>query len=304
MTDFDVNHQNAGATRRFPLPPLAEGGGLYRGRFAPTPSGPLHFGSLVMAVASWLDARRHDGIWQLRIDDIDPPREVAGAADIIQRQLAAFALHWDGPVHYQSQRHAAYEDAVQQLLRGGLAFYCRLSRRELEALGQRHPGPSIACQSPEDAAVRLAVPSEPLCFDDRALGRQCFRLDQQEGAFVVRRRDSLFAYQLACALDDADFGITDIIRGVDLLDSTPKQIHVLHCLGRPVPRYGHLPVVMDAHGHKLSKSAGSAAINSDHPGPVLSRALTQLGLVVPADEPGRMLDRALTLLRSTPPARP
>lgn len=265
----------------------------YRGRFAPTPSGPLHFGSLVMALASWLDARGHQGEWLLRIDDIDPPREQPGAADHILRQLDAFALHWDGPVHYQSHRHEAYEAAVQQLLATGHAFFCQLSRRELDAMGNLHPGKSVATPSSENAAVRLAVPTGPVCFDDRFQGRQCLDLSRHEGAFVIRRRDGLYAYQLACALDDADLGITDVVRGIDLLDSTPRQIHVLHCLDRSLPRYGHLPVVLGADGQKLSKSAGAAAIEGGQAATTLQRALSQLGIAVDIDRPERMLAAAL-----------
>ena len=273
---------------------------VYRGRFAPTPSGPLHLGSLVMALASWLDARRHQGEWLLRIDDIDPPREQPGAADTILRQLDAYALHWDGPVYYQSQRHQDYEQAVQQLLGNGAAFYCRLSRRELDALDQLHPGKSVAVDQAGDASVRLAVPAEPVCFTDRFQGRQCFRLDQSEGAFVIRRRDGLYAYQLACALDDANLGITDVVRGIDLLDSTPRQIHVLHCLGRNAPRYGHLPVVLGADGEKLSKSSGATAIHPDQVATTLQQALAHLGITVTPDRPEQML---ATALQQSPAAR-
>ncbi len=265
----------------------------YRGRFAPTPSGPLHLGSLAMAVASWLDARRQHGEWLLRIDDIDPPREQPGAADSILRQLDAFALHWDGPVHYQSQRHEAYEAAVQQLLASGDGFYCQLSRRDLEAIGNLHPGKSIAVTSAKDTAVRLAVTTEPVCFDDRFQGRQCLDLSLHEGAFVIRRRDGLYAYQLACALDDADLAITDVVRGIDLLDSTPRQIHVLDRLGRTLPRYGHLPVVLGADGQKLSKSAGAAAIKGDRAAQTLQQALSHLGINTDLDHPGQMLEAAL-----------
>jgi glutamyl-Q tRNA(Asp) synthetase len=229
----------------------------------------------------------------VRIDDIDPPREVAGAASAILRQLALFGLYWDDQVIYQSNRHPMYEAAVLQLLKSRHAFYCRLSRRELERRGPIHPGPAVACDNAAGAAVRLAVPDQPICFEDRALGRQCFRLDQQEGAFVIRRRDGLYAYQLACALDDADLAITDVVRGVDLLDSTPRQIHVLDSLSRAAPRYAHLPVVVDERGNKLSKSAGSAAIDESCPGATLSLALSHLGLEVAAGEPSHMLAEAL-----------
>jgi len=267
----------------------------YRGRFAPTPSGPLHFGSLVMALASWLDARSHGGEWLVRIDDIDPPREQPGAADMILRQLDAFSLGWDGPVHYQSQRQNAYEQAVQDLIDKGDAFYCPLSRRQLESLGQRHPGPSVAVAQTDNTAVRLTVNSTPICIDDRFQGRQCWQLDQEDGAFVIRRRDGLYAYQLACALDDADLGISDVVRGVDLLDSTPRQLHVLQCLRRSAPRYGHLPVVMGNDGNKLSKSSGAVAVTPDSRGQILSDALTQLGITLPPDQPAALLQAALPL---------
>lgn len=254
----------------------------YRGRFAPTPSGPLHLGSLLVAVASYLDARSHAGIWLVRIDDIDPPREVPGAAAMQLHQLAAHGLHWDEQERYQSRRHPAYQAAVEQLLKSGDAFYCVLSRRDLTTLGGRHPGPVCAVPAAPDRAVRLTVPEQPICFDDCLQGPQQLNLAKQEGPFVIRRRDGLFAYQLACALDDADDRITHVLRGVDLLDSTHRQLHVLDCLGRPRPCYGHLPVLVDHHGVKLSKSAGSAALTSDAPAN-LRQTLTLLGLPPPPE---------------------
>jgi glutamyl-Q tRNA(Asp) synthetase len=246
-----------------------------------------------MALASWLDARHQQGKWLLRIDDLDPPREVPGAADTILQQLEAFALHWDGPVHYQSQRHTHYAAAVQQLLSSGEAFYCQLSRKELEALGNIHPGISLACHSASDAAVRLTVPNTPVCFNDRFQGQQRYQLDQQEGAFVIQRRDGLYAYQLACALDDADMGITDVVRGIDLIDSTPRQIHVLNSLKRASPRYGHLPVILDDSGKKLSKSCAAAEIKATQAPSTLQQALRLLGLEVELSTPEQMLDAAL-----------
>jgi glutamyl-Q tRNA(Asp) synthetase len=257
----------------------------YHGRFAPTPSGPLHLGSLLTAVASYLEARARHGTWRVRVDDIDPPREVTGAADTILRQLDQHGLHWDGHVRYQSTRHDAYATAVERLLRDGHAFYCTLSRRELAQRGGVHPGPSLAAPDPDGSAVRLAVPSAPVTFTDRLQGAQSFALHEQEGAFVIRRRDGLYAYQLACALDDADDGITDVVRGIDLIDSTPRQLHVLDCLGRARPRYGHLPVLVDADGQKLSKSAGAAALGPHAPAN-LTQALHRLGLAPPADLAG------------------
>lgn len=250
---------------------------VYRGRFAPTPSGPLHFGSLVVALASWLDARAQEGVWLVRIDDIDPPREQPGAADQILRQLDACGLHWDNSVRYQSQRHDAYEAAVQQLLNQGDAFYCQLSRTDLAALGHRHPGISAATDDARDSAVRLTVPAQPLCFNDRWRGEYCLDLQDAGGAFVIRRRDGLYAYQLACALDDADDRITDVVRGVDLIDSTPRQLRVLDALARPAPRYGHLPLVLAANGEKLAKSSGSEAIEIGQAERALAQALRWLG---------------------------
>lgn len=263
----------------------------YRGRFAPTPSGPLHFGSLVSALASWLDARANDGEWFVRIDDLDPPREQAGAADQILRQLDACGLHWDAAVRYQSQRNAQYRDAVAELLKRGHAFYCRLSRRELDALGGTHPGaPSANIHSTDipasaakptstqiDAAVRLVTPSDDICFDDRLIGQHCDNLNQQGGPFVIVRRDGLYAYQLACALDDADDQITDVVRGSDLLASTTRQLCVLAALDRQPPRYAHLPLVIDRDGNKLAKSNSSAAIDLQHSRAALQQALTWLG---------------------------
>lgn len=253
----------------------------YRGRFAPTPSGPLHFGSLVAALVSWLDARAVDGEWLLRIDDLDPPREVPGATDRIRRQLDAFGLHHDGPVRYQHARHEAYADAVAQLLRQGSAFYCRLSRAELAALGNRHPGRTAAADSPGDAAVRLEVPTTPVCFDDLWQGRYCLDLQADGGAFVIRRRDGLFAYQLACALDDADDGITHVVRGLDLIESTPRQLCVLRALGRKAPAYAHFPLATDPQGHKLAKSTGAMPLDETRAESLLQHALRWLGAPAP-----------------------
>lgn len=253
----------------------------YRGRFAPTPSGPLHFGSLVTALASWLDARTHGGEWLVRMDDLDPPREQPGAADQILRQLDACGLHWDGPVHYQSQRHDSYRAAVDQLMRNHQAFYCPLSRSELSALGGKHPGSSVAASTAANNAIRLVVADSEgdsqICFDDRFVGRHCDNLNEQDGAFVIVRRDGLYAYQLACALDDANDCITDVVRGSDLLASTSRQICVLNALSRNLPRYGHLPLVTDNDGYKLAKSNSSAAIDVQHSQPALRQALIWLG---------------------------
>ncbi|MED5389168.1 MAG: tRNA glutamyl-Q(34) synthetase GluQRS [Pseudomonadota bacterium] len=259
---------------------------LYRGRFAPTPSGPLHFGSLVAALASWLEARHADGEWLVRVDDLDPPREVPGAADNILRQLDAFGLHWDGPVRYQSQRRPAYQDAVEQLLDSGHAFHCRLTRKQLATLNHNHPGISAAVSAADDTAIRLQGPDRALTYQDGIQGTISNNLHHDGGAFVIRRRDGLFGYQLACALDDADDGITHVLRGADLLDSTLRQRWLLECLGRPAPDYAHLPVVTDGRNLKLSKSRGSDALAADRASQLLSAALRCMGLQPPSDLQG------------------
>jgi len=268
-------------------------GCVYRGRFAPTPSGPLHFGSLVIALASWLDARAHDGDWLVRIDDIDPPREVPGAADQILRQLDACGLHWDDQVRYQSQRHDAYAAAIKTLLAQGEAFYCPLSRTDLAALNHQHPGISAASTSADNCAVRLRVDDKVIAFEDRWHGPVQDNLERNGGAFVIQRRDGLYAYQLACALDDADDQITDVVRGTDLIASTPRQLRVLEALDRTAPRYGHLPLVLDADGNKLAKSSLSPAIDPRHAGPALAAALAWLGGPTLDAAPRDILDAGL-----------
>lgn len=259
---------------------------VYRGRFAPTPSGPLHFGSLVAALASWLDARSRGGVWLVRIDDLDPPREAPGAADCILAQLDAFGLQWDETVRYQSQRDEAYQTAVTQLLDTGHAFHCRMTRKELATLDHCHPGITAAVAASTDTAIRLHVPDRQLCYPDGIQGQICNNLHRDGGAFVIRRRDGLFGYQLACALDDADDNITHVLRGTDLLDSTLRQCWLLESLGRPVPDYAHLPVITDARNLKLSKSAGSDALNPDRASQLLSAALGCMGLQPPTDLQG------------------
>lgn len=248
----------------------------YRGRFAPSPTGPLHFGSLVTAVASWLDARRHGGVWLIRMDDLDPPREVPGAADTILEQLHTFGLIPDEPVLWQSRRTDAYAGAVRQLLQQGDAFHCALSRKDLAARNGIHPGSSVAVGPGPDRAVRLKVPEKDRVFDDLLQGRQRVNLQHEGGAFVIRRRDGLYAYQLACALDDADTGITHVIRGADLMASTPRQQLILERLRRRQPVYGHLPVLVDDDGEKLSKSAGAATLDMSDVAGTLHRALRAL----------------------------
>ena len=233
----------------------------YIGRFAPSPTGPLHFGSLVAAVGSFLEARTHNGRWLVRMEDLDPPREVPGAADSILRTLETYGLHWDGEVMYQSQRFPLYREALEHLQAAGYAYQCGCSRKEIAAVaatgteGHVYPG---TCRNglPEGKvarAVRLLTHNELICFEDAIQGAIAQRLETEIGDFVVLRADGLFAYQLAVVVDDADQGITHIVRGSDLLDSTTRQIYLQHLLGLPTPRYLHLPVATNAKGEKLSK---------------------------------------------------
>ncbi len=256
----------------------------YVGRFAPTPSGYLHFGSLVAALASYLDARAAGGRWLLRMEDIDPPREVPGAQDAILRTLEAYGLHWDGPWVRQSDRHATYMAIIEDMLARGLAYACTCSRKQLEQSGGRYPG---TCRDlghgRRDAAIRLRVPELTYRFVDRVQGEYGQHLGREVGDFVIRRRDGLFAYQLAVVLDDAWQGITDVVRGADLLDSTPRQLYLQELLGLPQPRYLHVPLIIQPDGHKLGKSYRSPPLAPEQAAPLLTRALRALGQQPPAD---------------------
>lgn len=255
----------------------------YVGRFAPSPTGPLHLGSLTTAVASYLDARAHRGRWLLRIEDLDPPREVPGAADTIARQLEAHSLHWDGPIHYQSQRLARYADALARLADLGLLYHCTCNRQRLHQLGGRYDGHCRAAEARsalpgQPSALRVCVTSQPLIeYRDFLGGTERVDLGER-GDFVVRRRDGLIAYQLAVAVDDAAQGITHVLRGADLVESTPRQIFLLGALRLPRPHYGHAPVVCDALGRKLSKQNHAPALRHRDASANLLWALRWLGL--------------------------
>ena len=280
----------------------------YVGRFAPSPTGPLHFGSLVAAVASWLDARAAGGQWHLRIEDVDEPRTVPGSEDGILRALAALGLEWDGPVVRQSGRKARYAQALAALRRAGLAYRCRCSRREIADSGVHgidgivYPGTCRHAVIPEEApaATRFLVPAEAIAFDDRVQGRLSQRLDAEVGDFVVHRRDGLFAYQLAVVVDDADLGVTDVVRGADLLDSTPRQIALQRALGFATPRYLHFPVATRG-GEKLSKQTLAAAVDPSAGSGALRAALAFLGQAVPP--PGRPAELLAEAVRAWDPAR-
>jgi glutamyl-Q tRNA(Asp) synthetase len=242
-------------------------------------------GSLATAVASFLHARQARGEWLVRIEDIDPPREVPGAADDILRTLEAFELTWDRSVLYQSRRLAAYEAVTQRLLADGLAFRCRCSRSEIRAANEgesgRYPGTCRYAQiSPGDAAVRVRVDSGRVAFYDGLQGTIDTDLAASLGDYVVARRDGLPAYHLAVVLDDAEQGVTTIVRGIDLLDSTAAHVHLQRVLGLATPQYYHLPVVVTEQGQKLSKQTGARAVDARDRA-VATSVLAMLGLTVP-----------------------
>ena len=255
----------------------------YIGRFAPTPSGYLHFGSLVAALASYLDARAVGGRWLLRIEDLDPPREVAGAQSAILSTLESYGFEWDAPVMRQSERHDAYAEVLQRWLSQGLAYACTCSRKQLEAYQGIYPGLCRNAGHPwADAAIRLRVPELSYAFNDRVQGDFAQHLGREIGDFVIRRRDGLYAYQLAVVIDDAAQGINNIVRGADLLDSTPRQLYLQELLGAPAPRYLHVPLITQPDGHKLGKSYRAPPLPAEQARPLLLRALRALGQDAPA----------------------
>lgn len=262
---------------------------LYRGRFAPTPSGPLHFGSIVAAAASYLEARAHGGEWHLRIDDLDPPRAAPGATDSILRCLEQLGFEWNGPVVYQSQRTPAYHAALHQLRQRGLVYPCACTRREISEHAQMgfegpiYPGTCRQGMPPgRDArALRLLTKDIRVNFDDALLGPQARDLERESGDFVLYRADGVFAFHLASAVDDGELGMTDIVRGADLLESSARQIYVLTLLGLPVPQYMHLPIAVNSQGEKLSKQTFAEAVDPSKRGRVLVPALRFLGQAPP-----------------------
>lgn len=265
------------------------------GRFAPSPSGPLHFGSLVAALGSYLSAKAQGGQWLLRMEDIDPPREPAGAAATILQQLRAFGLQWDDAVLYQSTRSDRYDAVLASLAERGLLYGCSCSRRELQANGGRCANHCRERALPlaDGVAWRLLAGNEPLPFDDAVFG-PCRFPETEQDEVVLKRRDGLYAYQLAVVVDDIDQGITEIVRGADLLDATPRQLYLWRLLGHTPPRFAHLPLVVGADGRKLSKQNYAPAISEREALPLLKDALTVLGQPVPAvDRVDLLLSRAI-----------
>lgn len=267
------------------------------GRYAPSPTGPLHFGSLIAALASFCHARSQGGRWLLRIDDVDASRVVPGADRSIIETLAAFSLTHDGPILYQSQRRGAYAAAVARLRDASLAFDCACSRREAQSgpagiEGPIYPGtcrdglPRGRCAR----SVRLRADAGVVAVADRIQGRYAQDLAADIGDFVIRRADGVAAYQLATVLDDAEQGVTEVIRGADLLSSTPRQIWIHRCLDLPLPTYGHIPVIVDAAGQKLGKSTGALALDSVRRQAQLVECLALLGQMPPATLAARSVD--------------
>lgn len=249
----------------------------YRGRFAPSPTGDLHFGSLLAAFGSWLLARHAGGQWLVRVEDLDPPREIPGAAQRQLNTLTAFGLLADEPVVRQSGRSALYQSALDRLLADGRAFACHCSRSDLLARRGVHRH-CIASAPRPDPAIRLRVADGTIIeFDDELQGPQAQDLASEVGDFVLKRADGLWAYQLAVVVDDALQGITDVARGADLLASTPRQIHLQRALGLPTPRYAHLPLAIDSQGRKLSKSDAALPVDPGDPLPTLRAAWAALG---------------------------
>lgn len=262
-----------------------------RGRFAPSPSGPLHFGSLVAAVGSFLEARSGAGAWLVRMEDIDTPRVVPGAAGDILRTLERHGMSWDGPVVYQSQRTEYYQAALERLIRAGLGYACSCSRRDISkmarigSLGMIYPGlcRNGAVSADRPWAIRLRTNSRTIVFHDRIQGNHAQSLESEVGDFVIRRADGVFAYQLAVVVDDAAQGVTHVVRGCDLLDSTPRQIYMQGLLGLPTPQYSHLPVVVNRHGDKLSKQTRAKPLDPRRPGSAVVAALRFLNQNPPED---------------------
>ncbi|MFT3806520.1 tRNA glutamyl-Q(34) synthetase GluQRS [Arenimonas sp.] len=251
-------------------------GTRYRGRFAPSPTGALHLGSLTAALGSWLLARHAGGDWLVRIEDIDPPREIPGAARQQIETLRAFGMESDEAIVFQSDRSALYETALQRLLAEGRAFPCLCSRGDLAAADGIHRA-CVPRPSGKTAAIRLRVPDAEIGFDDRIRGPYRQNLAREVGDVVLKRADGLWAYQLAVVVDDHAQGITEVVRGADLLDSTPRQIWLQRQVGLPTPSYAHLPLLKLRQGEKLGKSLASRPIDPADPLPALGAAYAWLG---------------------------
>jgi glutamyl-Q tRNA(Asp) synthetase len=267
---------------------------LYRGRFAPSPTGPLHFGSIIAAVGSYLEARTRSGEWLVRIENVDGTREVAGASKNILDTLAALGMEWDGDVLYQARRNESYWDALATLMSRQLIYPCACTRKEIadsSVTGIDGPIYTGICRNRAITAdgprsCRIKTDNRLVAFDDVLQGRIQQQIQSSVGDFVLRRADGIYAYQLAVVVDDAEQGVSHVVRGADLLSSTPRQIYLQQLLDYSTPEYMHLPVAINPAGEKLSKQTGAGAIDMDRPVPYLVRALSFLGQVPPAELAG------------------
>ncbi|MBU2911512.1 tRNA glutamyl-Q(34) synthetase GluQRS [Vibrio splendidus] len=255
----------------------------YIGRFAPSPSGPLHFGSLVAALGSYFQAKSNQGQWLVRMEDLDPPREMAGAADLILKTLEAYHLFWDGEVVYQSQRHGLYQAQIDQWVADNQAYYCQCTRKQIKSLGGFYNGHcrNAGLIDSGEQAVRLCMDFPVESFDDVHHSTIQIPKALAEEDFIIKRRDGLFAYNLAVVLDDIDQGVTEVVRGADLIEPTGRQISLYKTLKQKTVSYLHLPLATDGLGNKLSKQNHATAIDLDNPKPTLLDAMRFLGFDIP-----------------------
>ncbi|WP_139685617.1 tRNA glutamyl-Q(34) synthetase GluQRS [Vibrio tasmaniensis] len=255
----------------------------YIGRFAPSPSGPLHFGSLVAALGSYFQAKSNQGQWLVRMEDLDPPREMAGAADLILKTLEAYHLYWDGEVVYQSQRHDLYQAQINQWVTDNQAYYCQCTRKQIKSLGGFYSGHcrDKGLVDSGEQAVRLCMDFPIESFDDIRHGTIQIPKVLAEEDFIIKRRDGLFAYNLAVVLDDIEQGVTEVVRGADLIEPTGRQISLYKTLKQKNVSYLHLPLATDGLGNKLSKQNHATAIDLDNPKPTLINAMRFLGFNIP-----------------------
>ncbi|MGI9897049.1 tRNA glutamyl-Q(34) synthetase GluQRS [Vibrio natriegens] len=254
----------------------------YVGRFAPSPSGPLHFGSLVAALGSYFQAKANHGSWLVRIEDLDPPREMPGATQAILEALQAYQLHWDGEVVYQSQRHHLYQAQIDTWLENGDAYYCQCTRKQIKQHGGFYPG-TCRDKNLKEGAIRLKMTKPIASFFDLKHGTIQIPEQLVNEDFIIKRRDGLFAYNLAVVLDDIDQGVTEVVRGADLIEPTGRQISLYQILAQPEVSYLHLPLAIDNNGNKLSKQNHATAIDIDNPKPALLKAMTFLGFDIPEE---------------------
>lgn len=257
---------------------------VYVGRFAPSPSGPLHFGSLITALASYCDAKAHNGLWLVRMEDIDPPREMPGAKSLILHQLEAFGLHWDKDVIYQNERLNLYQQQINQWLNTEIAYACSCNRKRLKSINHQYDG---YCRnkknSVNDCAIRFVNTTDTNQFDDLIYGTCNLPAPHNQQDFIIKRKDGLIAYQLAVCMDDIAQGITHVVRGFDLLDTTIWQQALINKLGATPPQYAHIPLAYAGDGRKLSKQNGATAIEVKQATQLLIAALTHLGQQPPTE---------------------